>query len=216
MQNLTARQLASLLEIGDSPFSLVALRSLFPVKEVWRVAARLVKNGLLIRLKRDLFALSPVLTGHPIDRLLVANRLCSPSYVSREAALAHYGLIPELIVNVTSSRLGRSVAFDTPIGGFRYAQVDATTYAIGLCEEVSGDSRFLCASPEKALYDLVAFRSQLNIRSRIEMQRFLLEDLRLDVSGRHFEGRIFDDLILCGRKKRSVQIMKEVLCRDAI
>lgn len=216
MQNLTARQLASLREIGDSPFSLVALRSLFPVKEVWRVAARLVGNRLLIRLKRDLFVLSPDLLGHPIDRLLVANRLCSPSYVSREAALAHYGLIPELVVNVTSSRLGRSVAFDTPIGGFHYAQVDAATYAIGLCEEVSGNSRFLCASPEKALYDLFAFRSQLNIRSRVEMQRFLFEDLRLDVSDRRFDGRIFDDLISCGRKKRSIQILKEVLCHGAI
>lgn len=215
MQNLTARQLASLREIGDSPFSLVALRSLFPVKEVWRVAARLVENGLLIRLKRDLFVLSPDLLGHPVDQLLVANRLCSPSYVSREAALAHYGLIPELVVNVTSSRLGRSVSFDTSIGGFHYAQVDAATYAIGLCEEPSATSRFLCASPEKALYDLVIFRSLLNIRSRAEMQRFLFENLRLDISDRHFDGRIFDDLISCGRKKRSMLIMKEILCHDA-
>lgn len=216
MQNLTTKQLVFLREIGDSPFSLVALRSLFPVKEVWRVAARLVENGLLIRLKRDLFVLSPDLLGRPIDRLLVANRLCSPSYVSREAALAHYGLIPELVVNVTSSRLGRSVMFDTPIGGFHYAQVDAATYAIGLREEASATSRFLCASPEKALYDLVVFRSQLNIRSRIEMQRFLFGDLRIDVSDRHFDGRIFDDLVSCGRKRRSIRIMKEVLCHGAI
>ena len=212
MQNLTSKQLASLRGFGDSPFPLVALRSLFPAKEVWRTASRLVANGVLVQLKRDLFVLSPDILGHPVNRFVVANRICSPSYVSREAALSHYGLIPEQVVNMTSSRLGRSIAFDTPLGGYHYAHVDEATYAIGLQEEGDDSAHFLCATPEKALYDLVVFRSQLNVRSRIEMKRFLVEDLRLDASERCFDGRVFDDLISRGHKKRSVRLMKEVLC----
>jgi len=212
MQNLTSRQLVALREIGDSPFPLVALQSLFPVQDVWRIASRLVENGLLIRLKRDLFILSPDMLGHPIDRLVVANRLCSPSYVSREAALSHYGLIPEQVVNVTCSRLGRTTSFDTPIGSYHYAHVDKATYAVGLREEASGNAHFLCATPEKALYDLVVFRSRLNVRSRVEMRRLLFEDLRIDASERRFDVRVFDDLIACGRKRRSIRLMKEVLC----
>lgn len=216
MQNLTSKQVASLREFGDSPFPLAALRSVFSVKGVWRTASRLVARGLLVRLKRDLFVLSPDLLGHPVDRLVVANRLCSPSYVSREAALSHYGIIPEQVVNVTCSRLGRTVAFDTPLGGYHYAHVDAAAYAVGLREEGDASARFLCATPEKALYDLVVFRSQVNVRSRVEARQFLFEDLRIDASDGRFDGKIFDDLISCGRKKRSILFLKEVLCHGQV
>lgn len=216
MQNITSRQLAALHEIGGTPFPLSVVQSLFPQSEPWRVAAQLVRDGVLLRLKRDMFVLSAEMQGHPIDQLSVANRICSPSYVSREAALAHYGMIPERVVNVTCSRLGRSVEFETPVGGFQYESVDRAVYAIGLCEQPCSEGRFLCATPEKALYDLVLFRSGLNIRSRVEMRRFLFEDLRLDVEERVFDSAVFADLIEKGRKRRSIGLMKEVLCHGEI
>lgn len=171
---------------------------------------------MLLRLKRDLYVLSPEILGHPIEPLAVANRICSPSYVSREAALSHFGPIPELVVNATNSRLGRTVAFQTPIGEFHYERVDPEVYAIGLCEQSIGSCRFLCAKPEKALYDLVLARANLNLRSRVEMRRFLFEDFRLEVGAHEFDGHVFDELIAVGRKRRMVELMKEELCHGSI
>jgi len=216
MQDLTSQQVRALREIGDTPFPVSALRSLFAGREIWRIAKQLADRGILIRLKRDLFIQSPELLGHPIERLCVANRICSPSYVSREAALSHYGLIPEHVVNVTSSRLGRSVEFQTPIGCFQYEHVDERVYPLGLREEQSGHGAFLCAGPEKALYDLMIFRSGLNIRSRVEMRRFLFEDLRLDMEDRRFDASVFDELMARGHKTRMISILKEVLCGGEI
>jgi len=216
MQNLSSVRLAALREMGTAPFSVASLQALFSAKDAWRIAKRLVQLGVLVRLKRDLYVVSAEVTGRRIEPLVIANRLCSPSYVSREAALSHYGMIPELVVNVTSSRLGRTVEFVTPIGGFQYDGVDRETYAIGLCEERTGEDAFLCASPEKALYDLVLARSKFVIRSRVEMRRFLYEDLRLDIGNRHLDAGLFDELIAHGRKKQTVRLMKEVLCDDAV
>ena len=216
MRNLTSRQIATLHQFGDAPFSLAAIQSLFPDKKSYRVEVSLVQAGILVRLKRDLFVLSEQILGHSIDRYVVSNRLCTPSYVSREAALSHEGLIPEHVVNMTCSRLGRSVEFETPIGCFQYAAVDSSVYAIGLCEMASGENRFLCATPEKALYDLVVLRPHLNIRSRVEMRRFLFEDLRLSSEDHSFDATVFDELLANGRKKRMVQLMKEILCHGSV
>jgi len=59
---------------------------------------RYAKKGLIIRLKRGLYALADYL---PIDEI-IANKLRTPSYISLEYALSYYGVIPETVYEITS------------------------------------------------------------------------------------------------------------------
>jgi len=143
------------------------------------VIARLIRQGVLHRLKRGLYvnahrAHDSDLTGK------AANRLYGPSYVSFVYALRWYGLIPEHVLHVTSATFckGRKKRFDTPIGSFFYQDIPASAYPFGIRFVGRGRDRYLMASPEKALCDEL-YRAA-GIRSIQRMQDLLFEDLRLD------------------------------------
>lgn len=215
MRNITAEIVRSLREFGSNPFSLADLQTVFKVDDVWRRAKALADDGLLVPLKRNLYVMSEAFSGRSASPLSLANRICTPSYVSRESALRFYGLIPEGVVNVTSSRLGRSVVFENAFGAFFYRQVDRDIYPIGLCDETDATSPFVCARPEKALYDLVVARPRLTLRTRIETRQFLFEDLRLDASAK-FSAALFDELIAAGRKRTTMELIRKELCDGPI
>src|SRR3989338_3440091 len=69
-----------------------------PKQQINVQLARLVRAGALIRLKRGLYALAHT---QP-DELVMANLIYRPSYVSLESALNYYGIIPDVVENVTS------------------------------------------------------------------------------------------------------------------
>jgi len=215
MLNLTAQHIRCLREFGSNPFSLADLQTVFKVGDVWRKAKSLAEDGLLVPLKRDLYVMSEAFSGQRASPLTLANRICSPSYVSRESALRFYGLIPEGVVNVTSSRLGRSVTFENAFGSFFYRQVDRTVYPIGLCDETDATQPFICARPEKALYDLVLARPRLTLRTRAETRSFLYEDLRLDPTAT-FSSALFDELMAAGRKRSTMAFIRRELCDDSV
>jgi hypothetical protein len=120
-----------------------------------RQLSRWTDSGRLYQLRRGLYALAPPFQKVRPHPFLVANRMVLGSYVSLQAALAHYGLIPEAVwmtTSVTSSRPGR---WETPLGAyeFRHIQSDLLTGYRWL--EVADGQRAYMASPEKALLDLV-------------------------------------------------------------
>src|SRR3989338_7420397 len=45
----------------------------------------------------------------------IANRIYDPSYVSLEAALSYYGLIPESVYGISSVSTRRTYKFKTPV-----------------------------------------------------------------------------------------------------
>jgi len=212
MSRIASIEFEMLSKTDGYPLTLGELQTIFPVRNVARKAQVLVESGMLVRLKRNLFSASPQVIGHSLDKHMLANRICTPSYVSRESALSHYGMIPEMVVNVTSSRLGRTTSFPTALGTFYYGQVEKSVYPIGLRSEVTEWGGFLCAGPEKALYDLFQNRENLLIRSVRGMRQFLFEDLRLDVMDTKFDASVFDELIAVGRKRLLVELAQEVLC----
>jgi predicted transcriptional regulator of viral defense system len=75
--------------------------------DVRRQLSRWVNAGRLYQLRRGLYALAPPFQRARPHPFLVANRLVRGSYVSQQAALAHYGLIPEAAPVVTSVMTGR-------------------------------------------------------------------------------------------------------------
>lgn len=112
----------------------------------------------------------------------MANKIYGPSYVSREYALAYYGLIPEYVAEVTSMSTKRSRNFDTPIGRFSYVHIPPKLYQINFnLVTVRNNETALLATAEKALADLLYFRDD-HPETLNELADLLFDDLRLDTA----------------------------------
>lgn len=138
------------------------------------------RKGKLTRVRRGLYV--PADTSG-ISLLTLANKIYGPSYVSFETALAHHGLIPERTETMTSASMGKnkSKLFQTPLGAFSYRSVPSEVFPYGVERLGDENNPFLIASPEKALCDLLAKSARL-IPSSVSLERFLLEDLRIESS----------------------------------
>jgi predicted transcriptional regulator of viral defense system len=145
--------------------------------------SRLVKSGKLIRLKNGFFLIAEKIKKNPIPYEQIANLLYGPSYISFEWALSFYGMIPEGVYVVTSVSTGRSKSFTTPVGTFDYTYLNHDRYSIGIDQSENQTGRFLIATPEKALVDLIHFKSKSLegkdlIVDLIEARRIDLHDLK--------------------------------------
>lgn len=82
--------------------------------------SEMVMLKTLIQVKRGIFIPGPALNIPQPEPFLLANRIAGPSYVSLEAALSHWQMIPEQVHEITSVITGRSTTYDTPAGRFSY------------------------------------------------------------------------------------------------
>ena len=157
----------------------------------------LVKSGELIRLKQGCYCVSPKASGVAIDQGAIANQLYGPSYISLETALAHYGLIPEAVMGMTSVVTGRSKRFDTPIGWFTYQTIPEDLFGIG----VRTEGGHLIASPEKAFCDYLYTRPNLRITSPKTLASYLEEDVRFDFDEfKDYDRSVFSAFAASGHK----------------
>lgn len=123
--------------------------------DVRRQLSRWVATGRVLQLRRGLYALAPPyrrVEPHPFH---VANQLILGSYVSLQAALAHYGMIPEATFSVTSVTHRRARDFDTPLGRFIFRNVKQDLFAGYVAVELGPGVTYHIATPEKALADLI-------------------------------------------------------------
>ena len=140
----------------------------------------LMKNEDIIRVKKGLYIFGSDYRKGPYSPEIMANKIYGPSYISKEYALAYYGLIPEYVTEVTSVTTKRSRDFDTPIARFSYAHLPKKLYAVSFnLLQVREGSTALIATPEKALADLLYFRND-NLETSHELKELLFDDLRLD------------------------------------
>ncbi len=122
---------------------------------VHRQLARWVEAGRLLQLRRGLYALAAPyqkIRPHPY---VVANRLVPGSYVSLQAALAHFALIPESVPVTTSVTMGRPGRWDTPLGTFDFRHLQDELFMGFQRMLLMGGQEAWIATPEKALLDLV-------------------------------------------------------------
>lgn len=143
--------------------------------------SELIKNGELVSLRRGLYVPGPS-TGLPIpESFLIANHLRGPSYVSLEAALSHWGFIPERTYEISSVTIKPSKKIKTPLGRFGYQQLPTPYYSYGIRSvELTTNQLVLLASPEKAICDKIVLTPMVNLRSVKQTRAFLLDDLRMD------------------------------------
>ncbi|MCF8057520.1 MAG: hypothetical protein K9K37_12900 [Desulfocapsa sp.] len=143
----------------------------------------LIKQGVIIRVKRGSMFSGKGWRRHPYSLETLANLIYGPSYISLEYTLQFYGLIPEQVRTVTSVTTGRSRRFSTPVGEFSYWKIPMAAFASGmdLLQNTAGGT-YLIAVPEKALTDKIQSERGLPLRSRENVERYLVENLRMDIN----------------------------------
>lgn len=123
--------------------------------DIQRQLSRWTASGRLTQLRRGVYALAAPyrkVVPHPFA---LANAVVHGSYVSLQAALAHYGLIPEYTPVVTSVTTNRPRRWQTPLGVFEYRHVKpAWLHGYQMLTVATGQQAYV-ALPEKALLDLV-------------------------------------------------------------
>lgn len=205
---------AVLNQFGIIPFDTAALKAaLDDYKSPKDKITTLEQSGLLIRLKRGLFVVAPMLHSQPLSKELIANHIYGPSYISLQTALSFYGLIPERVHTVCSMTTKRSSSFINPLGNFDYISVPAAYFAIGIRQEiVNNNYAYLIATPEKALCDMIVETKGLKLQSIKAMQNYLEEDLRIDLSViEHYDIDIINQCIELGSKKRELTLLYKLL-----
>jgi predicted transcriptional regulator of viral defense system len=174
----------------------------------------LLKSGRVIRVKKGLYVFGEDYRRRTIDRVVLANLIFGPSYVSLEYALAYYGLIPERVEVVTSICTKRKKTFETPFGLFTYTYLNPRRFTVGIdWISTNHDQHGLIASPEKALADIIFFQKEL--KGVDEVLEHLIENLRIDeesLSELNLER--LDKIVHSYRSKGVSQLLKAIRSLD--
>ena len=204
-----------LREIGVIPVTTSIIESFYlDLKSAEKKVVWLEKNGYIIRLKRGLYVVNPEYTGKRLSNELIANHLYAPSYVSMSTALRYYGLIPETVYVNQSMTVKHSRSFQTPIGNYDYKCISRGAFAVGVRTEHVADYAFLIASPEKALCDLIANSSKVNLRYMKDVENYLENDIRMDMEEfMKFDPRVLEEYIKVGKKADSIATLLKYLTR---
>jgi hypothetical protein len=136
----------------------------------------------LIQLKKGMYVAADCFNKNIGDisyTFYLANILRQPSYVSSWSALQYYDLTTEAIYTITSVTPKISRSYDNKAGNFVYHSIKKEFFC-GF-SLVRGAFDFFIASPSKALFDLIYFKTNQFRSMRFRDLRTLLDDLRIDV-----------------------------------
>ncbi|MDZ7586247.1 MAG: hypothetical protein U0946_00710 [Patescibacteria group bacterium] len=146
----TYSKTAIIKKIQDSPLLLVTLNSLHQLTGIQsaltlkRLAQDLVTGNILNRLERNKYIIND---GRMFD-FTIANLLYSPSYVSFETALNHYGILSQFPYETTSATPKKSKQKIINQKAYSFTHLKKTLFW-GYVKQ----DNYLIAEPEKALLD---------------------------------------------------------------
>jgi len=173
----------------------------------------LIKNKDILRVKKGLYVLGKEY-NKPFNKYILANQIYGPSYITCQTALAFWNMIPERVELIISMTTKRKKLFETPVGRFSYLYCNKKVFHIGINLEHAGDQKkFLIASPEKALSDIIA--AQTHISSEKEMQEFI-QLMRLDFSDIKKLNLSLLEEIKTGYKRQSMKLLLNCLKEDYV
>jgi predicted transcriptional regulator of viral defense system len=164
----TVFQLGKQLGLKDSTVNVYISRFL-KYKDIYRL-----KNGLYV--SADFFEKNRNDISYSF---YLANVIRTPSYISSWAALQYYNLATEAIHSITSVTLKVTKEYQTKAGNFSYQSISKdffTDFSLA-----KGKFDFFIASPSKALFDLLYFRTNQLRSIKSENIKTLVEELRIDI-----------------------------------
>lgn len=171
------------------------------------------KKNILMPVKRGLYIAGPALHIRTPSPYLLANHIYGPSYVSMEAALSYWSLIPERVSAISSMTTGSTKTFRTPVGLFQYTKAKLPWYSYGIrMVESATDEHILIASPEKAICDIIVTRAGIILRSISQTNLLLQEDLRIERDAlRKFDREMIGGWLEEAPKKNSLRMLIKTL-----
>jgi hypothetical protein len=109
-------------EFAGAPLNLQLILSMFKdYKRPYDKINELLKQEMLIPLKKGLYIAGSKTKIPQPEPFLIANHLWGPSYVSVESALSYWELIPERVFDICSVTMKSAKKYNTPVGRFIYA-----------------------------------------------------------------------------------------------
>lgn len=173
----------------------------------------MIKQGQILQLKRGLYLTGPDLDLGQPHSFLISQHLRGPSYISLETALEFWGLIPERAHEISSVTLKTTQIYDTIVGRFSYQKSTFPYYTFGIENvEIAAGKWVLMASMEKAICDKLIFTSNLNIRSVVQMQSYLFEDLRINEQAiKNLNSSLIKSWCAVSPKKNTLQILVKTI-----
>jgi len=184
-------EFAQLLEVvGNGPVfdTGLLLAGAVDALDVRKQLSRWVKAGRLYQLRRGLYALAPPFQKVRPHPFVVANRMVRGSYVSSLSALAHHGLIPDVVPVTTSVSSGRPAIWTTPLGTYQFRHIKLEWLRGYGLQEVSPGQHAFIAKPEKALLDLIHLQHDGDAPEYLRELRLQNRDL-LDVDRLEWQAR---------------------------
>ncbi|MEK7619843.1 MAG: hypothetical protein AAB413_01225 [Patescibacteria group bacterium] len=145
--------------------------------------SRFLKRKEILPLKRGLYISAEFFNKSKSDisySFYLANIIRTPSYVSSWTALQYYNLATEAIRGVTSVTPKVTRGYETRAGAFSYNSIQKVLFSD--YSLVKGTFDFFIASPSKALFDLLYFRTRQFRGVSFENVGKMIEELRIDIA----------------------------------
>jgi|SRR3989344_5709774 len=143
--------------------------------------SRYLKRRQLYHMKRGLYVSADFFEKNKHDAsyaFYLANIIRMPSYVSSWSALQYYDLTTEAIRTITSVTPKVTRTYQTKMGTFAYQSMNEELFT-GF-SLVKGAFDFFIASPSKALFDLLYFRTRQFRGTSTDNVIALIRELRID------------------------------------
>lgn len=144
--------------------------------------SRFLKSKEILKLKRGLYVAVDFFDKNKNEisyRFYLANILRAPSYVSMWSALDYYGLVTEAVYGITSVTPKVTRSFKTKIESFSYQSINKNVFSDYIL--VNGKFDFFIASPSKALFDLLYFKTNRFRSVSFKDIDALISELRIDL-----------------------------------
>jgi predicted transcriptional regulator of viral defense system len=152
--------------------------------------SRFLKYKEIVHLNKSLYVSTDFFSRNKSDisySFYVANILRTPSYVSSWAALQYYNLTTEAIHSITSVTPKVTRSYETKAGTFSYQSIKKELFSD--FNLVNGRFDFYIASPSKALFDLLYFRTHQYRDVTFEGIKKMIDELRIDLDEMSEEER---------------------------
>ena len=143
---------------------------------------KLLASRELIQLKKGFYITDESLKKNRTDTSFIfflANVLRTPSYVSMWSALQYYNLATEAINTTTSVTSQVTRSYNSMVGNFVYRSIKKDLFFGFLL--VKGNFDFFIATPAKALFDIIYFKTNQFRSIRLKKLAQIIADLRIDL-----------------------------------
>jgi predicted transcriptional regulator of viral defense system len=181
-KNNLLEQLNSLPHFGKSTIYQLAKQLGLKDSSIDTYISRFLKYKEIYRLKNGLYVSADFFNKNKKDisySFYLANIIRTPSYVSSWAALQYYNFATEIIHSITSVTPKVTRDYQTKAGSFAYQSINKELFSdFSLAK---GKFDFFIASPSKALFDLLYFKTRQFRSLSPDKVKAMIAELRIDI-----------------------------------